>query len=117
VNLRSVVGENVNIAPCASVGQQCTIDDGAHLSPGVLLSRNVTVGRAAWLGIGAIVNDGVRIGARVLVGAGALVCDDVPDRVLVYGSPASAVRTLSGTAFDQTRRASAGGESRRLKQR
>ena len=117
VNLGSVVGENVNIAPCASVDQQCTIDDGAHLSPGVLLSRKVTVGRAAWLGIGAIVNDGVRIGAGVLVGAGALVCDDVPDRVLVYGSPASVVRTLSGSAFDQTRRASAGYESRRFRQR
>jgi UDP-N-acetylbacillosamine N-acetyltransferase len=116
VNLGSVVGENVNIAPCASVDQQCTIDDGAHLSPGVHLSSKVTVGRAAWLGIGAIVNDGVRIGPGVRVGAGALVLEDVPERILVYGSPARVVRTLSGSAFDETRRASAGYEPRRLKQ-
>jgi PglD N-terminal domain len=68
VNLGSVVGENVNIAPCASVDQQCTIDDGAHLSPGVHLSSKVTVGRAA-----------------------------VPERILVYGSPARVVRTLGAT--------------------
>jgi carbonic anhydrase/acetyltransferase-like protein (isoleucine patch superfamily) len=39
-----------------------------------------------------------------------------PERILVYGSPARVVRTLSGSAFDETRRASAGYEPRRLKQ-
>jgi len=105
VNPGSTVGENVNLAPSVSVDHQCHIQDGAHLSPGVHLSSKVSVGRAAWLGIGAIVNDRVRVGAGALVGASALVLDDVPERVLVYGSPARVVRGLRGGAFEEIRQA------------
>jgi acetyltransferase EpsM len=104
VNPGSFVGENVNVAPLASVDHECVIEDGAHLSPGVHLSGKASIGRGAWIGIGALIGDNVRVGADSLVGAGALVLGDVPERSLVYGSPARVIKTLSDSPFREIQR-------------
>ena len=50
------------------------------------------------IGMGATVLNGARIGKGCLVGANALVTEgkEFPDRSLIVGSPAKAVRTLDG---------------------
>ena len=50
--------------------------------------------------MGAIVLNGARIGAGSLVGAGALVTEgkSFPERSLIVGSPARAIRTLDDAA-------------------
>ena len=49
------------------------------------------------VGIGAIVLDGAKIGAGSIVAAGSLVPPDkeFPDGMMIMGSPARAVRTLT----------------------
>ena len=42
--------------------------------------------------IGAIVLDRIHIGNNSVVGAGALVTKDVPDNVVVFGTPAKIMR-------------------------
>ena len=94
------------------IGENSNIQEGAvlHVDPGMPLriGRNVTVGHQAMLhgctvedgaliGIQAVVLNGAVISRHCLVGAGALVTEGktFPERSLILGSPAKAVRTLS----------------------
>lgn len=94
------------------LGAGSNVQEGAvlHTDPGYPLSigENVTIGHQAMLhgctveagsliGIQAVVLNGAVIGKNCLVGAGALVTEGkvFPERSLIIGSPAKAVRTLS----------------------
>lgn len=53
------------------------------------LFMSKTIGAEAWIGARAIILPGCRyVGDRAIVGAGAVVSRDVPDGVIVVGSPA-----------------------------
>ena len=95
------------------IGPRSNVQDGAviHLADdfGTHVGELVTVGHKAILhactiadevlvGMGAIVLDGAEIGPRSIVGAGALVTGGkkFPEGSLIIGSPAKAVRTLTG---------------------
>ncbi|MGO3890739.1 MAG: gamma carbonic anhydrase family protein [Paenalcaligenes sp.] len=94
------------------VGTGSNVQEGAvlHTDPGypLTIGTNVTIGHQAMLhgctvedgsliGIQAVVLNGAVIGKNSLVGAGALVTEGktFPERSLIIGSPAKAVRTLS----------------------
>ncbi len=77
----------------ATVDHECQLDDGVHIAPGAHLAGLVTVGACAMVGTGASVLPRVRIGEAAIVGAGAVVTHDVPDRTVVVGNPARAIRT------------------------
>ncbi|WP_175964300.1 gamma carbonic anhydrase family protein [Burkholderia pyrrocinia] len=95
-----------------SVGEGSNIQDGAvlHTEAGhsLAIAASVTVGHQAVLhgcaigegsliGIQAVVLDGAVIGRQSLVAAGAVVTAGkvFPERALILGSPAKAVRLLS----------------------
>lgn len=88
INSGSQVGENVIINTSSSVDHECIIEDGVHISPGAHLGGQVTVGRGSWIGIGACVIDHVLIGSNSLIGAGSVVVENIPDNVVAYGNPA-----------------------------
>jgi carbonic anhydrase/acetyltransferase-like protein (isoleucine patch superfamily) len=71
------------------IGADCTIGHNAIL-------HSCTIGDRSLIGMGAIVLNGAVIGDDCLVGAGSLVTENktFPDRSLIVGSPAKAVRTL-----------------------
>ncbi|HET8597038.1 MAG TPA: gamma carbonic anhydrase family protein [Castellaniella sp.] len=94
------------------IGEHSNIQEGAvlHVDAGkpLTIGRQVTVGHQAMLhgctiedgaliGIQAVVLNGAVIGRHCLVGAGALVTEGktFPERSLILGAPAKAVRTLS----------------------
>lgn len=95
-----------------AIGENSNVQEGAvlHVDAGrpLRIGRNVTVGHQAMLhgctvedgaliGIQAVVLNGAVIGRHSLVGAGALVTEGktFPERSLILGAPAKAVRTLS----------------------
>ena len=82
------------------VGQGCTIGHRAIL-------HGCTVGDNSLIGMGAIILNGARVGANSLVGAGALVTEgkEFPERSLIVGSPAKAIRTLDDAAVERLREA------------
>lgn len=112
---------HTSVWPCAvlrgdnepiHIAEGANIQEGAilHTDPGYPLKvgKNVSVGHQAMLhgctieegcliGIQAIVLNGAVIGKNSLVGAGALVTEGkiFPERSLIIGAPAKAVRTLS----------------------
>jgi carbonic anhydrase/acetyltransferase-like protein (isoleucine patch superfamily) len=53
----------------------------------------VIVGKGAYLGCNSVVWPGVVIGDGAYVGEGAVVVEDVPARSVVYGNPATVVRS------------------------
>ena len=75
------------------IGTNCVIGHKVML-------HGCTVGDNSLIGMGAIVLNGAKIGSGSLVGAGALVTEgkSFPDRSLIVGSPARAIRTLDDAA-------------------
>jgi carbonic anhydrase/acetyltransferase-like protein (isoleucine patch superfamily) len=93
------------------IGRGSNVQEGAvlHTDPGfpLVIGEGVTVGHQAMLhgctvgdgcliGIQAVVMNGATLGRGCLVAAGALITEgkSFPDRSLILGSPAKAVRTL-----------------------
>ncbi len=117
---RVTLGERASVWPGAvirgdddtiRVGESTNVQDGAvlHVDPGIPMSigNDVTIGHQAMLhgctigdgtlvGIQAIVYNKVVIGRDCLVAAGAVIPEGkvFPDRSLVVGVPAKALRTL-----------------------
>ena len=93
IGARSNVQEGVTMHTDAGhplvIGQDCTVGHNAIL-------HSCVIGDRSLIGMGAIVLNGARIGSDCLVGAGALVTENktFPDRSLIVGSPAKAVRVL-----------------------
>jgi acetyltransferase-like isoleucine patch superfamily enzyme len=114
------VGEGLRMGDRSSMASGCfigcsgfiEIGDDVMLGPGVRLfaenhvfddrSRTiksqgvrrgtVVIGDDCWLGSGAMVMSDVKIGAGVVVAAGSIVTEDVPDGVVVAGTPARIIR-------------------------
>ncbi len=101
-------GDNERI----TIGTGSNIQEGAvlHTDPGMplVIGDRVTVGHQAMLhgctigdgsliGIQAVILNGAVIGKQCLVGAGAVVTErkTFPDRSLILGAPAKAVRELT----------------------
>ena len=76
-----------------TIGPDCVIGHGVTL-------HGCTIGARVLVGMGAIVLNGARIGPGSILGAGALVTEgkSFPDRSLIVGAPARAIRTLDETA-------------------
>jgi carbonic anhydrase/acetyltransferase-like protein (isoleucine patch superfamily) len=98
------------------LGERSQIQDNAtlHTDPGFpltigpdcVIGHNVilhgcTIGANSLIGMGAILLNGARIGENCLVGAGALITEgkSFPDKSLIVGAPARAVRTLDEAAI------------------
>jgi carbonic anhydrase/acetyltransferase-like protein (isoleucine patch superfamily) len=94
-----------------TIGEGCNIQDGSvlHVDPGypMRLARRVTIGHKVMLhgctigegtlvGINSVVMNGARIGRHTLIGANTLIAEgkDIPEGVLVLGSPGKVVREL-----------------------
>ena len=79
-----------------TVGEGCTIGHRA-------MPHGCTIGDNSLVGMGAIILNGARIGANSLVGAGALVTEgkEFPERSLIVGAPAKAVRMLDDAAVER----------------
>jgi carbonic anhydrase/acetyltransferase-like protein (isoleucine patch superfamily) len=94
---RSQVQDNATLH--TDMGFPLTIGTDCVIGHNVIL-HGCTIGDRALIGMGAIVLNGARIGARCLVGAGALVTEGkvFPEKSLIVGAPARAIRTLDDAA-------------------
>ena len=94
-----------------TIGEGCNIQDGSvlHVDPGFpmtlgcrvsighkVMLHGCTIGEGSLVGINSVVMNGARIGRSTLIGANTLIAEgkEIPDGVLVLGSPGKVVREL-----------------------
>jgi carbonic anhydrase/acetyltransferase-like protein (isoleucine patch superfamily) len=103
-NEEIVVGENSNVQEGAVLhtdpGCPLRIGSGVTIGHQAML-HGCTVGDGALIGIQAVILNNAVIGKDCLVGAGAVVTEGkvFPDRSLILGAPAKAVKELSDEAI------------------
>jgi carbonic anhydrase/acetyltransferase-like protein (isoleucine patch superfamily) len=98
-NDRVLIGEGTNVQD----GSVLHVDPGYPMSlgPRVTIGHKVmlhgcSVGEGTLIGINSVVMNGARIGRNSLIGANTLIAEgkEIPDGVLVLGSPGKVVRDL-----------------------
>ena len=77
------LGEGVFIGPNVVIASTSAV-----INEQVYEAAAITIGNNVWIGANAIIGPGVTIGENAIVGAGAVVCSDVPEGMVVAGSPA-----------------------------
>lgn len=87
----------------------------SNIGKNVVIGHNAilhgcTVGDNSLIGMGAIILNNAVIGRECVIGAGALVTENkkFPDRSLIIGSPAKAVRTISDADAERLHEAAKG---------
>jgi UDP-perosamine 4-acetyltransferase len=92
VNPFAKVGDNVFVFTNSTIEHDNVIGSNVYISPGVHLAGHVTVEDNTFFGINSCVIEKINIGKDVTIGAGAVVLKDVPDSVVVAGTPAKVLR-------------------------
>lgn len=128
------VGENVSVwfnatiradLAAVTIGDGTNVQDNsvihvdknvpAEIGSNVIIGHNAilhgcTVGDNSLIGMGAIILNNAVIGKECVIGAGALITENkkFPDRSLIIGSPAKAVRTISDADAERLHEAARG---------
>ena len=92
INSNTRIGESCIINTNSSVDHDVVIDNFSSIAPGATVGGNCKIGKFTTVGLGSNIIQKVTIGEGSLIGAGSTVLKDVPEYVLVYGSPASIIR-------------------------
>ena len=92
VNAEAHLGENVIVNSRAVVEHDCVVGDHTHIATGACLSGGVRVGSDSLIGAGSVVRQYISIGNNVVVGANACVVRNVPDGLVVVGTPARSLQ-------------------------
>lgn len=85
------IGENVTMAPRVHV---LAHDASTKQFLGYTKIGRVTIGNNVFIGAESVILPNVTIGSNVIIGANSTVTKDIPDNVVVAGSPAKVICTL-----------------------
>ncbi len=88
------IGKGSLINLNCTVGHDCIIGDFVEICPGVHISGNCNIGNYTFIGTNATILPKVSIGNNVIVGAGSVITKDVPDNVMVIGTPGKIVKEI-----------------------
>ncbi len=92
-----LIGPNVQIYTAThplSASERIGYNSGSDNYSYKTFALPVKIGDNCWIGGGAIILPGITIGNNVTVAAGSVVTKDIPDNMLVLGSPAVIVKEL-----------------------
>lgn len=95
-----IIGEETNVQDCCvihtSKNYPVVIGDRVTIGHGAIV-HGCKIGDNALIGMGAIILNGAKIGRNCLIAAGSLVTQnmEIPDGMLVMGSPAKIKRALT----------------------
>jgi tetrahydrodipicolinate N-acetyltransferase len=110
INIGAVIGEGTMIDMNAVVGGRGTIGKNCHIGAGAVVAgvveppsaKPVIIEDNVVVGANAVILEGVRVGKGSVVAAGAIVIDDVPENVVVAGTPARIIKTIDEKTKSKT---------------
>lgn len=89
------LGSHVFINRGVTIGHDTHIGDFSRVQPGSHMGSLSKIGEGVTVGLGATVIERLRVGDNTVIGAGAVVLDDMPENVLVVGTPARVKKSLA----------------------
>lgn len=110
INIGAVIGEGTMIDMNAVVGGRGTIGKNCHIGAGTVIAgvieppsaTPVIVEDDVVVGANAVILEGVRVGKGSVVAAGAVVIEDVPENVVVAGTPARIIKKIDDKTKSKT---------------
>jgi len=101
INIGAEIGENSMIDMNAVIGARGIIGKNVHVGVGAVIagvleppsSRPAIIEDGVLIGANSVVLEGIKVGKGSVVAAGSVVTKDVPENVVVAGSPARIVKS------------------------
>ena len=95
----AVLDEHVFVNRGATIGHDTRIGAFSRIQPGSNIGGLSRLGRGVTVGIGATLVERLEVGDNAVIGAGSTVLDDVPENVVVVGTPARIERSIAEPVF------------------
>ena len=89
----AIINSFVTINRSSSIGHHTVIGEFTTINPNTHIAGNCKIGKNVQIGMSVTIIDGITIGDNAIIGANSFVNKNVPENVLVYGSPAKIIRT------------------------
>lgn len=110
VNIGAEIGEGAMIDMNAVVGARGKIGNRVHLGAGAVVAGVLEppskdpceIGDDVLIGANSVILEGVKIGKGSVVAAGSVVVEDVPDGVVVAGTPAKVIKVVDDKTKGKT---------------
>lgn len=84
----TIIGKGTKIDAFVHVAHGVRIGNHCIILAGAIICGSVKIGDETWIGPSVCIRESVNIGNQVVVGAGSVVHKDVPNNLVVSGSPA-----------------------------
>ncbi|MGL4774732.1 MAG: 2,3,4,5-tetrahydropyridine-2,6-dicarboxylate N-acetyltransferase [Clostridium sp.] len=110
INIGAEIGDGTMVDMNAVVGARGKLGNNVHLGAGAVVAgvleppskEPCTIGDNVMIGANAVILEGVKIGAGAVVAAGSVVVSDVPEGVVVAGSPAKIIKSVDEKTKEKT---------------
>lgn len=111
VNIGCEIGEGTMVDMNAVLGARAKLGKNVHLGAGAVVAGVLEppskspceIGDNVLIGANAVILEGVKIGNNSVVAAGSVVVEDVPENVVVAGSPAKIIKYVDEKTKDKTK--------------
>lgn len=111
INIGAEIGEGAMVDMNAVVGARGKIGKRVHLGAGAVVAGVLEppskspceIGDDVLIGANSVILEGVRIGSGSVVAAGSVVIEDVPEGVVVAGTPAKVIKPVDIKTKDKTK--------------
>jgi 2,3,4,5-tetrahydropyridine-2-carboxylate N-succinyltransferase len=111
INIGAEVGEGAMVDMNAVLGARAKLGKNVHLGAGAVVAGVLEppskspceIGDNVLIGANAVVLEGVKVGNNSVVAAGSVVVEDVPENVVVAGSPAKIIKHVDDRTKGKTK--------------
>lgn len=89
-----IIGDNVMLGPRVSLLTATHPLSSKVRNKGIEYGKSINIGDNVWIGGSVTINPGVSIGKNSIIASGAIVTKDVPENVVVGGTPAKIIKKI-----------------------
>lgn len=111
INIGAEIGDETMVDMNAVVGARGKLGKRVHLGAGAVIAGVLEppskspceIGDNVLIGANSVILEGVKIGNNSIVAAGSVVVNDVPENVVVAGTPAKIIKNVDSKTKDKTK--------------